>query len=574
MKLRYFAGCSNAEAASLLGVSPAKPIKSGRMRVPGLAKNWTPTTKRSQTLALPLFSIFVRTLPSNVAWECSNRSRFLGSNRDAGTNHLHRGAGTRRPDRTGGVSGAPCGADLALRERIDKLLQRHQQDDSFLKGPAIVPNATGECTPGLAGKPAVTGSVQRPGTVIGPYKLLAADRRGRHGHRLHGRADPAVQRKVALKVIKPGMDSRQVIARFEAERQALALMDHPNIARVLDAGTTERRPALLRHGTGQGRADHRVLRRAPADAAASGWNCSCRSARRCSTPTRRASSTATSNPPTCWSRSTTASRCPRSSTSASPRRPGQQLTEQTLFTEFGQVVGTLEYMSPEQAELNQLDIDTRSDIYSLGVLLYELLTGTTPLDKKRLQDGGDAGGAAADPRGGAAQAEHAAEHDEELPVGRGQPRPGAEKLSGLVRGELDWIVMKALEKDRNRRYETANGLAAGHPALPGTTSRCWPARRRRGIAFTSSRGGTREGAGGGGGGPGVLLLAGSGVGWVWWDRAERLAKTDRTVSVALARSEQLADQAAGKAAGHEPGGRGRARGVGAGRCGAGRGRVC
>ena len=147
--------------------------------------------------------------------------------------------------------------------------------------------------------------------IAGRYKLLEEIGEGGMGTVWMAEQTEPVQRQVAVKLIKPGMDTRQVLARFEAERQALALMDHPNIAKVLDAGTTDDRPAVLRHGAGQGRADHQVLRRAPADARASGWSCSSRSARRSSTPTRRGSSTATSSRRTCWSRCTTASRCRR-----------------------------------------------------------------------------------------------------------------------------------------------------------------------------------------------------------------------------------------------------------------------
>ena len=140
---------------------------------------------------------------------------------------------------------------------------------------------------------------------------------------------------------------------------------------------------------------------------------------------------------------------------------GQQLDRADAVHRARPVVGTLEYMTPEQAELNSSDIDTRSDIYSLGVLLYELLTGTTPLDRTAAREGGLCRNAADDPRGGAAQAEHAADREskDSLASISAQRQTEPAKLTKLVRGELDWIVMKALEKDRNRRYETANGLA-------------------------------------------------------------------------------------------------------------------
>ncbi len=162
-----------------------------------------------------------------------------------------------------------------------------------------------------------------------------------------------VRRKVALKVIKPGMDTRQVIARFEAERQALALMDHPNIAKVLDAGATDTgRPYFVMELV-QGDPDHRVLRRAPARRRASGWSCSSRSARPCSTPTRRGSSTATSSRRTSWSTLHDGEPVPKVIDFGVAKATGQQLTDKTLFTGFAQMVGTPLYMSPEQAELER-----------------------------------------------------------------------------------------------------------------------------------------------------------------------------------------------------------------------------
>jgi tetratricopeptide (TPR) repeat protein len=232
---------------------------------------------------------------------------------------------------------------------------------------------------------------------------------------------------------------------------------------------------------------------------------------------------------------------------------GQKLTDKTLFTDFGAVVGTLEYMSPEQAELNQLDIDTRSDIYSLGVLLYELLTGTTPLERKRVH------------RAAILEVLRLIREEEpqrpslrlsttdELPSVAANRGLEPKKLSGLVRGDLDWIVMKCLEKDRNRRYKTANGLAADvqryltdEPVLASPPSAAYRLRKFARRNKTSLRTTVAVLV--------VLLLAASGLGWALWDRAaqdearridhtQRMGETDRAVSVALARAEQLADQA-------------------------------
>jgi tetratricopeptide (TPR) repeat protein len=268
-----------------------------------------------------------------------------------------------------------------------------------------------------------------------------------------------VPRKVALKIIKPGMDSRQIVARFEAERQALALMDHPNIARVLDAGTTESgRPYFvmeLVHGVPITRyCDERRL-----------------------TPTERLELFV----PVCQAvqhahqkgiihrdlKPSNVLVClydgkpvPKVIDFGVAKATGRKLTEKTLYTEFGAVIGTLEYMSPEQAELNQLDIDTRSDVYSLGVLLYELLTGTTPLEMKRLEEVAILEVLRVTREEEPPRPSTRLSTTEELPRIAANRGLEPKKLSGLVRGELDWIVMKALEKDRNRRYDTAGGLAA------------------------------------------------------------------------------------------------------------------
>ena len=234
----------------------------------------------------------------------------------------------------------------------------------FSNRPAIAGDAT------IHHEPSIT---ERPGTVIGPYKLLQQIGEGGMGVVFMAEQTEPVQRTVALKIIKPGMDTRQVIARFEAERQAVAMMDHPNIAKVLDAGTTDSgRPyfvmELVKGVPITKYCDEKHL---PLRAAAGAVRPGLPGGAAC--PSERHHPSRHQADRTCWWPSTTTSAVPKVIDFGVAKATAQKLTERTMFTEFGQVLGTLEYMSPEQAKFNQLDIDTRSDIYSLGVLLYELL---------------------------------------------------------------------------------------------------------------------------------------------------------------------------------------------------------
>src|SRR5437588_5181073 len=342
-----------------------------------------------------------------------------------------------------------CAADLALRQRVERLLQRHEQPGSFLESPA--PNLVATVDEPVS---------ERPGTRIGPYKLLQQIGEGGMGTVFMAEQIEPVQRKVALKVIKAGMDSRQVIARFEAERQALAMMDHVNIARVFDGGATAAgRPYFVME----------LVHGVPITRYCDDNHLTPRERLELFVPVCQAIQHAHQKgiihrdvkPSNVMVTLYDGKPVPKVIDFGVAKATEQKLTERTLFTQYGTMVGTLEYMSPEQAEMSALGVDTRSDIYSLGVLLYELLTGSTPLTRARMKE--------------AAYAEILRMIKEEEP-----PKPSPRlsdsgvalasiaaqrhmepaKLAKLVRGELDWIVMKTLEKDRNRRYETASGFAA------------------------------------------------------------------------------------------------------------------
>jgi serine/threonine protein kinase len=342
-----------------------------------------------------------------------------------------------------------CGGDDALRARVEALLRAHAQAGSFLAAPPVAGTVTLEAPKPLEG----------PGTGIGPYKLLQAIGEGGMGTVYMAEQTHPVRRLVALKLIKAGMDTRQVLARFGAERQVLALMDHPNIARVLDAGATE---------TGRPYFVMELVRGVPITR-----YCDDRRLTLCErlelfVPVCQAVQHAHQKgvihrdlkPSNIMVAQYDGRPVPKVIDFGVAKATGPRLTEQTLFTEFGAVVGTLEYMSPEQAELNQLDIDTRSDVYSLGAILYELLTGSTPLGRERLRTGAVVEMLRIIREEDCPRPSVRLSTTEELPAIAACRQVEPRKLSGLVRGELDWIVMKALEKDRNRRYETANGLAA------------------------------------------------------------------------------------------------------------------
>jgi serine/threonine protein kinase len=351
-----------------------------------------------------------------------------------------------------------CAGDEALRRRVEQLLQAHERAGSFLETPAVGATAALPTGAGL-GAPPPRVPQEAAGSRIGPYRLVEQIGEGGMGAVWRAEQEHPVRRQVALKLIKAGMDSAQVVARFEAERQALALMDHPNIARVFDAGATAAgRPYFVME----------LVPGVPITRYGDLHRLSPRERLELFVPVCQAVQHA--HQKGVIHRDLKPSNVLVSVCDGRPvakvidfgvaKATEQRLTDQSLFTQLGMVVGTLEYMSPEQAELSAGGVDTRSDVYSLGVLLYELLTGTTPLERDRLREADFT-----------EALRRIREEEPPPPSGRlagAGPRLAAvaaargtepARLVRLVRGELDWIAMRCLEKDRDRRYDSAAALA-------------------------------------------------------------------------------------------------------------------
>jgi serine/threonine protein kinase len=348
-----------------------------------------------------------------------------------------------------------CAGDAALRQRVEEFLQAGDKVGAFLESPAAAPSGPRGT---MAVKPV---PVEKVGTRIGRYKLLQQIGEGGCGAVYMAEQEEPVQRRVALKVIKLGMDTKEVIARFEAERQALALMDHPNIAKVLDAGATETgRPYFVMElMRGIKITDYCDQNNLPTRERLDLFTQVCAAIHHAH---QKGIIHRDIKPSNILVTLHDGVPVPKVIDFGIAKATQGKLTDRTFFTAFEQFIGTPAYMSPEQAEMSGLDIDIRSDIYSLGVLLYELLTGETPFDAKKLLQAG------LDEIRRTIREQEPTQPSSCLSTMVGADLTAIAKhrkseppnLVKLVRGELDWIVMKCLEKDRLRRYESATSLAS------------------------------------------------------------------------------------------------------------------
>ena len=351
---------------------------------------------------------------------------------------------------------AACGDDADLRAQVEALLAAHDQAGEFLASPT---GGGADAAARAVAEEASDHPPEGPGTQIGPYKLLQLIGEGGFGMVYMADQVEPIRRRVALKIIKLGMDTKEVIARFESERQALAMMDHPNIARVLDAGATESgRPYFVME----------LVKGVPITEYCDANRLSTRERLDLFVDLCKAVHHAHEKgvihrdikPSNVMVTLHDGTPVPKVIDFGIAKATNQPLTEKTLFTAYGQFLGTPAYMSPEQAALGGLEIDRRCDVYSLGVLLYELLTGTTPVESAALRSRAfmevmriireD------DPPTPSARLNTLGERLTEIATSR-HVEPNA--LAKLVRGDLDWIVMRAIEKDRRRRYASASELA-------------------------------------------------------------------------------------------------------------------
>ena len=356
-----------------------------------------------------------------------------------------------------------CGGDQGLRVRIDRLLKASETADDFLAGcaPALEAAAVAlDPSQIIPAQGVAQPTDEKPGSRIGPYKLLEKIGEGGCGIVYMAEQERPVRRRVALKVIKLGMDTKTVIARFEAERQALAMMNHPNIARVLDAGATEAgRPYFVMELVyGNKITDYCDQKELPVSDRLKIFIQVCQGIQHAH---QKGIIHRDIKPSNILVTMLDGVPVPKVIDFGIAKATEQSLTDKTLFTSYAQLIGTPAYMSPEQMELSGQNLDTRSDIYCLGVLLYELLTGRTPFDTAELlKDGVDEMRRTLREREPSSpSAKLRALSGEELTKTALQRQVDPRRFQSHLRGDLDRIVMKCLEKNRNRRYETANGLA-------------------------------------------------------------------------------------------------------------------